>query len=502
MEDLTGLTGFDWALVLLYAAALALAVGAWVWRANGTRILGALAVPLILGTAGVAYLVALYWAETEHAARRAEPVALGGILAALFVGITIADFLVSRIAPTAAAAPIPGSEDRRADLALSASLLIPAALALAGIAQLDSRTTSGFERSRLEGEARRTILADFELPGQPLGVAFRSPSEAYVSLGTGELVRLDVTEEGDVDGLTTVATGLRHPRGIAISGRALFVAELGRLPCNDPFRCKGENVEGASSTKDGERSILRTSRARLLRFNIDSNGGLSGPRVILDELPVANTDHAVNSVTVGPNGRLYLSIGHLDRLYASNLTASERARPHFGLLGTVVSLKPDGSDLEVVARGLRNVYELAFDVDGRLYGVDNDGPTRGAWRREEVLQIKHGEDYGYPVDGTYGPYTGRTEPPLWVLDTVGSGGIEWLGPREDARVVVGSCGDVYTVHLALRSGTVVPSTRQPVEHLLRVPGCVTSVERARDTWLALALVTFSGPPRLLIVDVG
>ncbi len=67
---------------------------------------------------------------------------------------------------------------------------------------------------------------------------------------------------------------------------------------------------------------------------------------------------------------------------------------------------------------------MTFDADGQLWGVDNDGPGRGPWRFEELLHIEEGLDYGFPDDGTVGPYARRTGFAEWIMPVgAGSGGI-------------------------------------------------------------------------------
>ena len=502
MTSLTGLTGFDWALAQLFAISLALVVGSFLWRTIGTRALGALVVPLAVGVGGCVLLSALFRQETSHLVGRIgeRPASLAVAGVAVLVGAAVADFLVSRVSGLVARL-VPGRDVRAGDVAMTVTLLLLSAVGLAGLMRLDERTESGYELLQADATGG-AVVAEFALPGQPMDLVFSGSSEGYMSLGDGTIARfvLPGSSGGELD-LVTVAGGLSSPRGVGIVGDTLIVAELGPLPCGESPSCKGENVEGAASIEEGERRILRESRGRLLAFAIRPDGSLAERRVILDDLPVANTDHGVNAVQAGPDGRVYVSIGNVDRLADTRRTEEERARPNFELLGTVFSLMPDGRDLQPVAAGLRNVYDLAFDDAGRLYGVDNDGSTAGGWRREEVLQIRRGDDFGYPDDGTFAPYTRRTAPPLWVLETAGSAGVEWMQPGGAPELVIGSCSDVYSLDLAGEGSAAVVRDRQPVEHLLSVSGCVTGIERVADDVVAMTLFTFEGSPRLYLFEL-
>src|SRR5262245_2238882 len=83
----------------------------------------------------------------------------------------------------------------------------------------------------------------------------------YATVAEGEIVRLTI--DGDRVEMSTVASGLEFPRGLAIAGDTLFVAELGPLPCEDPIpRCKGEQI--GPSTAEGERTLLAQSAGRVL----------------------------------------------------------------------------------------------------------------------------------------------------------------------------------------------------------------------------------------------
>ena len=132
-------------------------------------------------------------------------------------------------------------------------------------------------------------------------------------------------------------------------------------------------------------------------------------------------------------------------------------------------------DVETFASGFRNIYGLAFDEAGELWGVDNDGRGRGAVRLEELVRIEEGKDYGFPEDGSVGPYTRRTGFPTWIMPAVGSAGIS----VEDGMVISGSCGHVTRVRLAGDRGAVA-------DQQVAREGCVTGVARLPDGRLVLA----------------
>ncbi len=99
--------------------------------------------------------------------------------------------------------------------------------------------------------------------------------------------------------------------------------------------------------------------------------------------------HDLHGLIVGPDRRLYFSIG--DRGF--HVQQGERTLA-FPDEGAVLRCELDGSDLEVVHRGLRNPQELAFDAHGDLFTGDNNSDGGDKAR---LVQIVPGADSGWRI---------------------------------------------------------------------------------------------------------
>lgn len=110
---------------------------------------------------------------------------------------------------------------------------------------------------------------------------------------------------------------------------------------------------------------------------------------------IAYAGHDMHGLTVGPDGRIYWSIG--DK--GIRVTSKEGIDFKFPNQGGVMRCEPDGSHFEVFARGLRNVQELAFDAHGNLFGVDNDADNSG--EKERFVYIVQHMDAGWRANWQY-----------------------------------------------------------------------------------------------------
>jgi len=184
----------------------------------------------------------------------------------------------------------------------------------------------------------------------PTAMAWGLDGRLYVTEDTGLLV---VAGRGSRKPVV-VARGLRTPLGLAWRRRTLYVSEQGRL----------------------SRFVLRGSTLR-------------GRRVVVGGLPFG--EHQQDNVVLGPDRRLYLGSGSTCDVCVEKSPQS----------AAILSLRPDGSDLRIVARGLRNPFGLAFEPGThRLYasvnGQDHLGTAKRPEPAESIVLVRSGAFYGWP----------------------------------------------------------------------------------------------------------
>ena len=109
-------------------------------------------------------------------------------------------------------------------------------------------------------------------------------------------------------------------------------------------------------------------------------------------------NHTTRVCTIGPDGRIYISLGQ-----PFNVTPAEKVDLYRKVgIGGIVSFKTDGSDRRVEATGVRNSVGLAFNPkDKSLWFTDNqvDGMGDDTPPGELNRAPKMGMWYGHPYTG-------------------------------------------------------------------------------------------------------
>ncbi len=242
-----------------------------------------------------------------------------------------------------------------------------ALLALAGVAAPASLAQGAAIRAvstiTLPGSGAHALVT---APGLRVTVyATGLPSARFMALGPHGAVFVGSWTAGTVSVLlpaaggarasrvVTLLSGLTVPHGVAYHNGLLYVAEEGRVSA--------------------------------WRYNA-ATASVSGQQVIIPNLPTGGR-HVTRTVSVGPDGMLYVSIGSSCN---ECVDASGRA--------VILRYRLDGSGGTLYARGLRNPVGLAWQPGtGRLWVTDNGRDLLGEnVPPDEIDLIRQGGDYGWP----------------------------------------------------------------------------------------------------------
>ena len=142
-------------------------------------------------------------------------------------------------------------------------------------------------------------------------------------------------------------------------------------------------------------SVLVTGYPELQRLRDQDGDGIADARNTEFRgfgVHAAFDGHDLHGLIVGPDGKIYFTCGD-NGFSVTNREGRILSHPN---TGGVLRMNPDGSDLEVFATGLRNPQEIAFDDDGNLFAVDNDGDLRD--ERERFVTISEGSDSGWRLN--------------------------------------------------------------------------------------------------------
>lgn len=181
-----------------------------------------------------------------------------------------------------------------------------------------------------------------------------------VFVGTGAQGNVYAVQDSNNDGVAEqqylIASNLNMPNGVAFKDGSLYVAEINRI----------------------------------IRFDHISEQLANQPKpvVVYDQFP-SDKHHGWKYLRFGPDSKLYTAVG----------APCNICNPEKEIYASLVRLNPDGSDVEIIARGIRNTVgfdwqpetnALFFTDNGRDYLGDDSPPDElNQWSAK-------GEHFGYP----------------------------------------------------------------------------------------------------------
>ena len=179
----------------------------------------------------------------------------------------------------------------------------------------------------------------------------------FVGTRNGEVYAVvDNNKDNKADEVITIVQGLNMPNGVSFRDNSLYVAEVSRV-------LRYDNIE--SRLKNPPK-----------------------PVVVNDTFP-KETHHGWKFIRFGPDGMLYIPIGA-----PCNVCEKEDKR-----YGSIMRMKPDGSGLEIFAKGIRNTVGFDWDpVTKELWFTDNGRDMLGDDIPPDELNhaTKKGMHFGFP----------------------------------------------------------------------------------------------------------
>ncbi len=269
--------------------------------------------------------------------------------------------------------------------------------------------------------------------------------------GKGEIIRLtDSDNDGVADAHTRYAMA-DSARGLISLGKKLWVLHT--------------TYDHGTGEASGMDLTLFEDR--------DWDGVADGPGETLikgicspESIRSRGTDHSTNGIRMGIDGWIYIAVGDFG---FSNATGADGTTLTL-LGGGIVRVRPDGTEMELYTKGLRNIYDVAIDPFMNIYtrGNTNDG---GGWNVRFIHQIQSA-NYGYPS-----LFMNFSEEILPALEDLGGGSgtgalymsePSWEGPYHNQPMMSDWGRNGVFIHRLVPDGASFTQTPEPFIQLSQV----------------------------------
>ena len=203
--------------------------------------------------------------------------------------------------------------------------------------------------------------------GKPRMMVVTTDGTVYVTRRSGEITLLrDDNNDGKADIINT-ALKLKDVHGLALDGNQLYIVTV-----NEVFTAK-----------------------------INSDHSLGSLIKIIENLPDGG-QHPNRTLAIGPDGKLYVSIG-------SDCNACAETREEHA---TLLQFDKDGKNQKIFSKGLRNTIAFTWEPKTKvLYGLDHGIDWLGDdTQHEELNKLEEGKHYGWPYIFDNGEYNVTDQP--------------------------------------------------------------------------------------------
>ncbi|HEY9104758.1 sorbosone dehydrogenase family protein [Chitinimonas sp.] len=236
--------------------------------------------------------------------------------------------------------------------------LLPLATALLGTLLPSHAADLPLDKLRLPKGFQIEVLTD-QVPNaraMTLGRYAEGKGVLYVGSNSAGKVYAVELAEAKAKQVRTIASGLTMPVGVAYKDGNLYVSAVSKI-----VRLDGIDDKLANPPL---------------------------PVVVADRFPT-ETHHGWKFIAFGPDGWLYVPVG----------APCNICKPDEAQYANIQRIKPDGSAVEVVARGVRNTVGFDWQPgDGSLWFTDNGRDMLGDDLPSDELNhlTKPGQHFGYP----------------------------------------------------------------------------------------------------------
>ena len=245
--------------------------------------------------------------------------------------------------------------------------------------------SASFAQDSVPEDLEMVLFSGPEVTPSPAALCVAPTGEVFVAVdmngslgkgpGKGKIIRLIDEDNDGVADSHTLYTMADSARGLISLGTKLWVLhttydlESGEASGMDLTLFEDENWDGFA---DGPGKTLIK--------------GICSP----ESIRARGTDHSTNGIRMGIDGWIYIAVGDFGFSEATGTDGTSLTL----LGGGIVRVRPDGTEMELYTKGLRNIYDVAIDPFMNIFtrGNTNDG---GGWNVRFIHQIQSA-NYGYP----------------------------------------------------------------------------------------------------------